>query len=444
MAQTAATQPVADDFDSTPTRLFSLDALRGFDMFWIMGADEIIYTLRDSTKSPFWTSVANQFEHPFWNGFHCYDLIFPLFLFMAGVSTPFSVGRELEKGKTHGQLLWRVIKRAIILVLLGLVANNGLQIPVVFPVIIIAVTIAIIDRQSRWALKSTLSAIIAAILVMVILGSFYFGYYSIFGSGTVLQVTDIRFPSVLGRIGLAYMFANIIYLYAKELWQVAWFWFFIIGYYLLLKFTSAPGFHPGDLTPQGNFASYVDRTILPGHLYVPYPGTKVNMHDPEGLFSTIPAISTGLLGILTGTLLKRKTSTQTEKTLIMAGVGVLALFLSYIWQFDFPYNKNLWSSSFVLLVGGISLLLMSLFYYVIDVLGYQKWAFFFKVIGMNSILIYISGHFIKWAYTNNALFEWLGQWIGNPYNAVVLAITFVLVKWSFLRYLYEKKTFLRV
>jgi len=378
---------VADDFDTAPTRLFSLDALRGFDMFWIMGADEIFHTLRDTTKSPFWITLGNQFEHPDWNGFHVYDLIFPLFLFMAGVSTPFSVGRELEKGKTRPQLVWRVIKRALILVLLGLIVNNGLKIQ---------------------------------------------------------PIADIRFPSVLGRIGIAYMFANIIYLYASEIAQMIWFWVFIVGYYLLLKFTSAPGFHPGDLTPQGNFASYVDRTILPGHLYVPYPGTKINMHDPEGLFSTIPAISTGILGILTGTLLKKRNLTQIEKVWRMALFGAVFLVLAQIWNLDFPINKNLWSSSFVLWVGGLSLLLMSLFYYIIDVLGYKKWAFFFKVIGMNSILIYVSGHFIKWDYTNKGFFEWLFQLVGSPYNLVVMAITFVLIKWLFLYYLYQKKTFLRV
>jgi predicted acyltransferase len=260
----------------------------------------------------------------------------------------------------------------------------------------------------------------------------------------IMPISEIRFPSVLGRIGIAYMIANIIYLYSKEWAQMAWFCFFIVGYYLLLKFTSAPGFHPGDLTPQGNLASYIDRTILPGRLYVPFPGTKINMHDPEGLFSTIPAISTGILGILAGTLLKKTTLTQNQKAARLAIAGVIFLVIAQIWNLDFPINKNLWSSSFVMQVGGLSLLLMSLFYYVIDVLGYKKWAFFFKVIGMNSILIYISGHFIKWNYTNNGFFGWLGQLVGDPYNAVVLAITFVLVKWLFLRYLYEKKTFLRV
>jgi predicted acyltransferase len=387
MTQSAKTQQASDDFDSAPTRLYSLDALRGFDMLWIMGAEEIFHTMAAATKSPFWNALSFQFTHPDWNGFHAYDLIFPLFLFMAGVSTPFSVGRELEKGKSRGQLLLRVIKRAFILVLLGLIANNGLK---------------------------------------------------------IMPISEIRFPSVLGRIGIAYMFANIIYLYSKEWAQMMWFWFFIIGYYLLLKFTSAPGFHPGDLTPQGNFASYVDRTILPGHLYVPYPGTKINMHDPEGLFSTIPAISTGLLGIMAGSVLKNKTLSQNAKTLRLAIAGVIFLIIAQIWNLDFPINKNLWSSSFVLNVGGISLLLMSLFYYVIDVLGYKKWAFFFKVIGMNSILIYISGHFISWGYTNRGFFGWLGQLAGEPYGAVLMAITFVLIKWLFLRYLYEKKTFLRV
>lgn len=382
MATTAnqASAKQADDINAAPTRLFSLDALRGFDMFWIMGGEEIFHGMAKATGSPFWGAIANQFTHPDWNGFHLYDLIFPLFLFMAGVSTPFSVGRELEKGKTRQQLLLRVIKRAFILVLLGLVVNNGLK---------------------------------------------------------IMPISEIRFPSVLGRIGIAYMFANIIYLYSKESWQMFWFCFFIIGYWLLLKFTSAPGFPMGDLTMKGNFASYVDRSILPGRLYL-------GIHDPEGLFSTIPAISTGILGILTGILLKKGGITQMRKVATMAVAGVIFLILAQIWNLDFPINKNLWTSSFVLHVGGLSLLLMALFYYIIDVKGYKKWAFYFRVIGMNSILIYVSGHFIKWDYTTEGFFGWIGQLVGDPFNIVVMAICYVMVKWMFLYYLYTKKTFLRV
>jgi predicted acyltransferase len=160
--------------------------------------------------------------------------------------------------------------------------------------------------------------------------------------------------------------------------------------------------------------------------------------------STIPAIATGLLGILTGQLLKNSPYTQKRKATLMAASGVILIIVALIWNFDFPINKNLWTSSFVLNVGGISLLLLALFYYIIDILGYKKWAFFFKVIGMNSILIYMSGRFLNWQYSTNAFLGWLGQLIGNPYNAVVMAICVVLVKWVFLYFMYKKKVFLRV
>jgi predicted acyltransferase len=361
-------------------RLYSLDALRGFDMFWIMGAEELFHTMAKATNAPFWEVISNQFTHPAWNGFHFYDLIFPLFLFIAGVATPYSVGRELQKGKTKSQVLWRVVKRALILVLLGIIANNGLEIK---------------------------------------------------------PLSEVRFGSVLGRIGLAYMFANIIYIYSKQRAQLIWFCALLIGYWLLLKFTSAPGYPAGDLTMEGNFASYIDRSILPGRLYLV-------IHDPEGLMSTIPAIGTGLLGILTGNYLKNSETNEARKALNMAIVGIIFISLALLWNLDFPINKNLWTSSFVLNVGGISLILLALFYYIIDVLGYKRWAFFFKVIGMNSILIYMSGHFIDWTYSTNSFFIWLGQIVGNPYGAVIMAICFVMVKWVFLYFMYKKKVFLRV
>ena len=377
---TAATN--AANSTTTSQRLYSLDALRGFDMFWIMGGEEIVHTMYKATgsTSSFWGGFSNQLTHPDWNGFHAYDLIFPLFLFMAGVATPYSVGRELEKGKSRKELLWRVIKRGLILVLLGIIANNGLK---------------------------------------------------------IMPISEVRFGSVLGRIGLAYMFANIIYLYSKTRAQIIWFWALIIGYWLLLKFTAAPGFAPGDLTMEGNFASYVDRVLMPGKLYL-------GIHDPEGLMSTIPAISTGLLGILTGSFLKNNSMTQTKKVGAMAITGVIFLLLAQLWNLDFPINKNLWTSSFVLNVGGYSLLLLALFYYIIDVRGYKKWSFFFRIIGMNSILIYMSGHFINWDYSTDTLLGWVGQLIGDPFNIVAMAICYVFIKWLFLYFMYKKKVFLRV
>ena len=133
-----------------------------------------------------------------------------------------------------------------------------------------------------------------------------------------------------------------------------------------------------------------------------------------------------------------------KKVRFIAIVGIVFLALAQLWNLDFPINKNLWTSSFVLNVGGYSLLLLSIFYYIIDVLGYKKWSFFFRIIGMNSILIYLSGHFIDWEYSTNALLGWLGQLVGEPYNMVVMAICYVMVEWGFLYFMYKKKVFLRV
>ena len=361
-------------------RLHSLDALRGFDMFWIMGAEEIVHGLAKVTGSSFFTTMASELTHPAWNGFHFYDLIFPLFLFLAGAATPYSVGKELEKGKRKQDLLLRVIKRGLVLVLLGVVYNNGLELK---------------------------------------------------------PISEIRFGSVLGRIGLAYMFANIIYLYTKQRGQIIWFCCLLIGYWLLFLVGAAPGFSAGDLTMEGNMASYLDRLIMPGRLYL-------EIHDPEGLTSTIPAIGTALLGIYAGNLLKNSPLTMQRKALHLFLLGIISLVIGQLWNLTFPINKNLWSSSFVLHVGGYSLILLSIFYYIIDVQGYKRWSFFFAIIGMNSILIYMSGRFIDWEYTTKGIFQWLGQLTGDPMNLVVMAICYFMVKWSFLYFMYKKNVFLRV
>lgn len=361
-------------------RLYSLDALRGFDMFWIIAGEFVFHTMAKATGAPFWMTLSNQFTHPDWNGFHAYDLIFPLFLFLAGAATPYSIGSALERGVTKKDLLMRVVRRGLILVLLGIYCNNGLHIQ---------------------------------------------------------PVSQMRFCSVLGRIGIAYMLANIIYLFSGYRVQYIWCGGLLISYWLLLKFTSAPGFPMGDLTMPGNFASFVDRSLLPGKLYN-------GIHDPEGLLSTIPAISTGLLGIFAGKLLRSSALSPASKAARLALAGSVLIALSLLWNLDFPINKNLWTSSFVLLTGGLSMLLLSLFYYIIDVRGYQSWAFFFRVIGMNSILIYISSRFIKWDHANNAFFRWVGDLLGDPWNAVGMAIGMIVVKWMLLYFLYKKKVFLRV
>ena len=361
-------------------RLLSLDTLRGFDMFWIIGGEELVHALSKLYPNSFWNQFSKQLEHPYWNGFTFYDLDLQRNYQLKLAFTPISIGKALNDGKNKIEILLKVLKRGLILFLLGIVYNNGLEIK---------------------------------------------------------PIDDIRFMSVLGRIGIAYVFANILFLYVKETLLIYWFAGLIIVYWLILKFSSAPGFSMGDLSMEGNFASYFDRNVLPGKL-------SRGIHDTVGLFNNIPAIGNALAGIITGIYLQKGEPTQSKKALYMALSGLIALVIAQVWNLDFPINKNLWSSSFVMQTVGLSLLLFALFYYVIDVLKYNQWTLFFQVIGMNSILIYISNKFIDWDYTVNAFFRWLEQLVGEPYSVLVIAVAIVIVKWVFLKFLYNKKVFLRV
>jgi predicted acyltransferase len=364
---------------SKSQRLLSLDALRGFDMFWIIGADEVLHSMAKATGSAEWKSISDQFEHPYWQGFTLYDLIFPLFIFVTGISANYSLGSALEKGARRSRLVRKVVSRGMILVLLGVVYNNGL---------------------------------------------------------TIKPLEEIRIMSVLGRIGLAYLFSSLIFIYTSPKIQMISFWGILFGYWLIMKFSSAPGYPAGDLTEEGNFSSWFDRTFLPGKL-------SRGIHDTVGLFNNLPAISSGLAGIITGNLLRTKHFPDHFKirTMVVAGIG--CYLLAIFWDLVFPINKNLWSSSFVLQTVALSLGLMAAFYYVIDVKKWTK-ATFFRIIGMNSILIYMSGKFIQWSYTNKAFFQWLGDLAGDPFNAVILAMTMILVKWMFLAFLYQRKLFLKI
>ncbi|UFH54902.1 acyltransferase family protein [Spirosoma sp. KNUC1025] len=362
-------------------RLLSLDTLRGFDMFWIMGGEEIFHALAKTTGWAWAIFMADQFTHVDWNGFRPYDCIFPLFLFLAGVSTPYSLGSRLAKGDSRALLARKVITRGLILVLLGIVYNNGLF---------------------------------------------------------VKSIAEMRFGSVLGRIGLAGMFAQLIYLYVQnERIRYGIFAGILLGYWALLMLVPVPGYGAGNLTMEGSLVGYVDRLFMPGRLY------KV-VHDPEGLLSTLPAIGTGLLGVFAGSILRQHGVRDSRKLqqLVIAGVACVAL--GWLWNLAFPINKNLWTSSFVLVAGGWSLLILSLFYWIIDMQNVRGWTFFFVIIGMNSILIYLAERFIDFEYTTHFLFSGLLHLFNEPVQAVGAVIAFLAVKWAFLYFLYKKNTFLRV
>lgn len=363
-------------------RLLSLDALRGFDMFWIAGGAGIFVSLAKITDSSVLDWIAAQTEHAQWNGFTFFDLIFPLFLFIAGVSFPFSLAGRKAKGHSKRLIYRHVFQRGIILVLLGIVYN---------------------------------------------------GFFT-------TDFADMRFASVLARIGLGWMFGALIVMNAKITWQAIWCLGLLLIYYALMMLVPVPGYGAGVLTVDGSLAAYIDQALVPGRLYL---GT----HDPEGLFSTIPAVSTALLGMLTGQLLKQKNIkfTMYRKFIIMLGSGIVLILLALLWNLSFPINKNLWTSSFVFLTGGISLILLSVFYLILDIWKIRFWAFPFVIIGLNPITIYLAqAGMINFSSTSNYFFSHFFESVSSRYYPFWMACSFFLVSWLFLYFLYKKNIFLKV
>jgi predicted acyltransferase len=362
-----------------PKRLMSLDALRGFDMLWIIGGERVIHLLAAKSDSGVLHSLSEQFRHAAWNGFRFYDLIFPLFIFMAGMSMPYAITSKLEKGVEKSVIVPRLVKRLALLLLFGAVYNGLLNFE---------------DGQ--------------------------------------------RYASVLARIGISTFLGALVVLYCDKYRQIAVLLGLLAGYWIALKVFAAPGFAAGDLSMAGNFSSWVDCHLVPGRLHR-------GIHDPEGLLSNIPATATALAGVMCGHLI-RSSRTENSKFKIILGSGVALLTLGWLWNFILPVNKNIWTSSFVLVTAGWSCITFSIFYFVIDIKGFQKWAVPMQWIGVNSILIYMlaSGKIVDFNAVSNYFFRGFSEWLTSDYSTVIVAIMTIVIELALLSYLYRKKTFLKV
>lgn len=360
-------------------RVVSIDALRGFDMFWIIGGDYLFKAIFALIGTGWALSLESQLEHATWHGFRAYDLIFPLFLFIVGASMPFSISKRLDRGDSPKNLYRHIIQRALVLVLLGLVYNGLFR----------------------------------------------------------LDFVNLRYAGVLQRIGWTYLFAAMIIMH----WQKAKTQMIIGGgillvYWAAMALIPVPGAGMNVLTPEGNLASNIDRLLLPGSFCCFDHG------DNEGILSTIPAIVNVLIGVQAGHLLKSDRS-DLKKTLLMLINGIGLIILALIWNFVFPINKLLWTSSYVLLTGGLSLLLLALFFWLIDVRGWKRWTLFFVVIGMNPITIYVAQRIISFYSMSNFFVRGLVEQLGAP-ESVCIALGMLILKWLFLYFLYKQKCFLKV
>jgi predicted acyltransferase len=384
----------------TPTpvqRLLSLDVLRGITIaFMIM--------VNNNGGRGSWGFM----NHAYWNGLTPTDLVFPTFVFVVGASIVFAFHARMKRGATRKQLAWHTVQRAVILFALGMVVNN-------FPFF-------------HW--------------------------------------THMRFYGVLQRIAICYLVVGLFYIWDQRVWtKVAGVVAALVGYWILLRWVPVPGAGmPGRDIPfmdiRMNLVSWLDRLIMPHHLYLEYPDH--NLRDPEGLLSDLPAFGTALLGVLTGLWLRGQRAVKSTALGLAAG-AVTCLALGYLWSLEFPLNKNMWTSSFVLVAAGYSLTVLTLAYLVMDVWGRGRGqgkglVYPWLVLGANSITAYMFSELVPGILDNiefvaggkkTSPMGWMADhvfihmptpgWAAFAFSVFTLAYCFVPV-WI----LYRKKIFVKV
>ena len=362
-------------------RLMSLDAFRGFDMFWIMGGEGLVYILAALCGFP---DFRKSFGHVPWDGLQFMDTVFPTFLFMAGASFPFSAAKSLERGLTRRQIALRALRRGITLMLLGLVYGGFLQ---------------------------------------------------------RFNFADFRIPSVLGYIGFGWMVAAWIYLYvrnAKARIGVAV--GILAAVTLVFGLIPAPDVAAGAVkfSPEWHLGCWLDRTILGPHSLTP----KFDNEGFGGLFCTIVS---AMLGMFAGEIVRQGGVAATgRKALNLLGCAAVCLVSGLLLSLFYPIVKNLWSPSFVLVVGSYSFAMFALFYWLVDVKGWSKWSFFFQVIGMNSITIYLAQRFVGFDTASKFFLGGVAGLMPDLWGQLVLRLGYIAACWLFLLFLYRKNVFLKV
>lgn len=371
-----------------PERLMSLDVFRGMTI----AAMILVNNGAGTSYGPL--------EHAEWHGWTHTDLIFPFFLFIAGVSMAYSFRARMLRGDSKRELIIHTLKRGGIIFLLGTLLT-------VFPWF----------YAERWA--------------------------------------TLRIPGVLARIGFCYAIAGVIYLNLTKRQRLIAIAVGLLGYWAAMKLIPVPGVGAGDLSPNNNLAAYVDRMVLgQNHLW------QRRAWDPEGLLSSIGAVCTVLIGTMIGEWLLCKTSWQNKIKGLVLG-GVLSVIVGEVWGMLFPINKNLWTSSYVVFTAGYAMLLLAACYWLIDVKKWRAyWTAPFLVFGMNSVLAFCFSTFLsknlliyKTAGTNGAVtsyYSWIfAHWFrptfSDPRNASLsfalmhVAIAFVVMLWF-----YKKRIFVKV
>ena len=374
-------------------RLESLDILRGFDMFFIFLPDPVpcivltflaMFGLEHS-------AFAAQFDHCAWNGLHFYDCIFPLFLFISGVTFPFSYARQRDRGDSTTRIVGKILRRTVVLFLMGAM------------------------------LWTTIDGVVEKNILS-------------------FEWSTFRVWSVIGRIGIAWGAAAFLFMAFGRKARIGIAAAILVGMWMLLRFAVAPG-APEGINPlvdrQWMWTNWVDVNFL------------TTAHRGEGGVVTITMVATAMFGNFAGEILTSSHS-PVRKTLDLLlyalGLAAAGLLMAYAFgDWSLPVNKPVWTSSFALVAGGISAALLALFYWIVDVKGWRRWGFFFKVIGMNAITIYILMRTVfNWDFESNYFFGGIAGLLSPTVGAFVTQAGMLALGWLFLYWLYRKNIFLRV
>lgn len=360
-------------------RILSVDVLRGFDMFWIIGGEHFFSALFVLLGGPFEKYLDPEMHHTKWIGFTFYDFIFPLFVFIVGMSVVFSLKKFVEKNDFKAAYK-RIFKRFVILFVLGIIYNGGLS----------------------------------------------------------HGLSNMRTFGVLQRLALTYLFAGIFYLHFNLKTLIGIVITILIGYWALLNFVPSPITGTTTLEYGKNLVNWFDQQYVPFRMYK-------TLSEPEGILSTIPAIASSLLGVFTSLLLLNKNIEPKKKAYYFLGGGLILVILGYLWGMQFPIIKKLWTSSYVLVTGGYSVMLFGFFYLILDVYKVQKWSLPFVWIGMNPITIYM---FVNLVNVRGIAQRFIGDSNStflstSIYDLVLMAIV-ITINLILLRFLFTRKIFIRI
>jgi len=343
-----------------------------------------------------WSAIYPQLEHAEWNGWTFTDWIFPFFLWIVGVAMTMSFAHRQVRGDTKKQLLIQVVKRSLIIFGCGL-----------------------------------------------FLAGFPF-----------FHLSTIRIPGVLQRIAVCYFIASLIVLYTKNIRTVAyWLVGFLISYWLMMKLIPVPEIGAGVMERGKNFSAYIDSIFLSGHMW-----GYTKTWDPEGIVSTLPAVATALFGVMTGHYLRSQHSKE-EKTAWMFVAGNILLFLGALLDMWLPINKSIWTSSYSIFMAGWALVCFAMFYWIIDVKGYKRWAKPFIIFGMNAITVFVISGMVGRLYGSviklnqpdgseislqGYIFRTFFLPLASPINAsLIYAICFLLFLYLIAWIMWTRKWFLK-